>query len=46
MNRLLIQGELFVVQGLFNRGILRVEENAVGFRCTLALSAVSSFVRV
>jgi hypothetical protein len=25
---------------------LRVEENAVGFRCSLALSAVSSFVRV
>jgi DNA-binding NarL/FixJ family response regulator len=25
---------------------VRVEENAVGFRCSLALSAVSSFVRV
>jgi hypothetical protein len=27
-------------------GALRVEENAVGFRFSLALSAVSSFVRV
>jgi NAD(P)-dependent dehydrogenase (short-subunit alcohol dehydrogenase family) len=28
------------------RRFLRVEENAVGFRFSLALSAVSSFVRV
>jgi hypothetical protein len=25
---------------------IRVEENAVGFRCSLALTAISSFVRV
>jgi hypothetical protein len=28
------------------RGVVRVEENAAGFRSSLALSAVSSFVRV
>jgi hypothetical protein len=38
------QIELFVRGHTFLR--LRVEENAVGFRFSLALSAVSSFVRV